>query len=145
VADILLDQTNDGGEVTVENGVLALSEDGLAVSAYLSLFGGNDDDSGLQGDDKREWWGNKSERDPARQYRSATQNLLRALPLNTANLQRIEDAASRDLAWFTQEIASSVEVLATMPALNTVRLDVFVVVEDRRFQFTFVAKNATAA
>jgi len=142
--DVLLEQGNDGGEITIDNGITELS-DGLANSVYLSLFGGNADDSGLQGDDTRQWWGNLGETELAKQYRSQTQNLLRSIPLNTSNLQRIEDAASSDLAWMQESLASRVEVSVTMPALNKVRIQIFVEVNDQAFQFSFVAKGAQSS
>lgn len=143
MSDLNLHQTNDGGDIDVMNGVAALSS-GLEQAAYLSLFGGNSDDSGGQGDDPKEWWGNLTETEPAKQYRSETQNLVRSLPINTANLQRIEDAAARDLAWMTDELATSVEVEATIPALNKVNLAIVIVVNDRVFPFSFVAQGAQA-
>jgi len=106
--DVLLEQGNDGGEITIENGITELS-DGLANSVFLSLFGGNSDDSGLQADDPKQFWGNLSETELSKQYRSQTQNLLRALPVNTANLQRIEDAAVSDLAWMLEDLADDVQ------------------------------------
>ena len=82
----------------MENGQIVLC-DGKYAAVYLSLYGGNDDDSGLDGDAHRQWWGNMDETDPARTYRSETQHALKAAPLIPANLGQFEDAAKRDLAW----------------------------------------------
>ena len=123
MTDVRLHNTEDGGEITVENGRFEMS-DGLEASAFLSLFGGNEDDSGLDADAERQWWGNLSESDPTREYRSETQYLLRSLPLIPANLRRFEDAAKRDLGWMVPSVASAVAASATIPALNTVRLEI---------------------
>ena len=136
MTDVRLYQTDNGGEIDFVAG-RAVMDDGLAASVYLSLFGGNDDDSGLEADEAFEWWGNKSEPDPARKYRSETQFLLNSLPLVPANLRAVEDAAGRDLAWMVDTIASSVEVNASVPALNTFKLDVAIVIDDAKYDFVF--------
>lgn len=135
--DVQLDQTNDGGEITIANGLTTMS-DGLENAVYLSLFGGNQDDSGIQGDDSKQWWGNLLENETSKQYRSQTQNLLRSLPINTANLQRIEDAAYADLAWMLESLATALEVVAKMPALNKVQIQIAVTIDDKVFSFSFV-------
>ena len=99
--DVKLFQTDNEGDITVRDGVVEMGG-GLETAAYLSLFGGNEDDDGLA-DNPKTWWGNLDEIDPAKQYRSETQNLLRGIPATSGNLRRIEDAASRDLAWFISE------------------------------------------
>lgn len=118
--DVLLYQTNDDGDVTIEAGVVAMSG-GLETAAYLSLFGGNEQDDGRK-DSPQQWWGNIGEV-PERQYRSETQHLLRSIAAIPANLRRIEEAAVRDLGWFVStEAATGVSVQASMPGLNKVRL-----------------------
>ena len=110
--DVKLFQTNDGGEVTVEQGIMEMTG-GLETAAYLSLFGGDE-----QG---RDWWGNKLETEPARKETSETQELLRSIPLTTGNLLRLQDAAVRDLQWMLDaSAATSVEVAVSMPSLNHV-------------------------
>ena len=134
--DVSLNQTPDGGEITVEGGVVRMSG-GLETAAYLSLFGGNFQDDGRDGNSDN-WWGNLSETNAVRQYRSETQNLLKSLPLTSSNLRLIEDAVTRDLSWFlAQDIASSIRVGVSIPALNTVQIDVSVeaVGEEKAFQF----------
>lgn len=134
--DVLLCQTNDGGEINVAGGLVEMSG-GLETAAYLSLFGGNEDDDGRE-DSSLTWWANLDEADPARRYRSETQNLLQALPATTGNLRRIEDAASRDLAWFIDAgAASSVAVAASMLAVNMIKIviDINAVGEESRFEF----------
>jgi phage gp46-like protein len=124
MADVRLYQTADGGEIDFVAGQPVMS-DSLETAAYLSLFGGNERDNGLGDDNREQWWGNLSELDLSRRYRSETQNLLRALPLIPANLRRLEEAATRDLAWIVDTgLASAVAARATMPKLNRIALNV---------------------
>lgn len=123
--DVLLYQTNDDGDVQFEGGDLVMTS-GLDTAAYLSLFGGNENDAGGS-DTAAAWWGNLLETQPARQYRSETQHLLRSIPAIPANLLRIEAAARRDLAWFvTEGAAESVTVSASMPGVNRVTLEILI-------------------
>ena len=135
--DVLLFQTDDDGEIIVEGGVVEMSG-GLETAAYLSMFGGNEDDTGAD-DDPRTWWANLDEIDPADQYRSETQNLLQAIPATTGNLGRVEEAAGRDLAWMLEKkVASSVTVVANMPGLNRVKLSVSIQADGPESNFEFV-------
>ena len=122
--DVLFFLTTDGGDITVEGGVVDMAG-GLETAVTLSLFGGNEDDDG-RADSPDQWWGNLGE-ERERQYRSETQHLLRSLPAVSSNLRRLEDAAVRDLAWMTATgAASDVSVAVSLPALNRVRIAVSV-------------------
>jgi len=114
--DVLLFQTIEDGEINVTGGIVETSS-GLETSAYLSLFGGNEDDNGLENNDKT-WWANLNENEKDKKFVSETQNLLKSLPATSGNLRRIEDAAKRDLDW----MSPAIEVLATIPQLNRVKL-----------------------
>ena len=134
--DVILFQTTNNGDICVAGGIVEMSG-GLETAAYLSLFGGNEDDDGRD-DNSAIWWANLNETGDSRQYRSETQNLLRALPSIPANLRRIEDAARRDLAWFLSDnIASKITVAASMPGLNRIRIiiDIEAVGEESQFDF----------
>lgn len=121
MTDVLLRQTDDGGDITIQGGLLLMSE-GLETAAYLSLFGGNEDDP-ADTDTTLQWWGNLLEVEPARAYRSETQYLVESLPAIPVNLRRIEQAAARDLKWMVDTgIASSVAVEAMIPAVDRVRI-----------------------
>lgn len=135
--DVLLFQIDDDGEIIVENGLVEMSG-GLETMAYLALFGGNEDDDG-RADNSSNWWGNIGEIDPAKQYRSETQNLLQSLPATTGNLRRIEDAAGRDLAVFIEKkIASSVIVIASIPGINRVKIAIKINANGVETSFNFV-------
>lgn len=118
--DILLLHTLDDGEISVSGGIVQMCG-GLETAVYLSLFGGNEDDG--RPANPRTWWGNLDETDPARQYRSETQYLLRSLPATSSNLLRIEDAAKKDLAWLlSSKAAASVAITASMPGINKIKI-----------------------
>lgn len=134
---IFQSKTHDGGDINVVGGLVEMNG-GLESAAYLSLFGGNEDDTGLVGASFT-WWGNLIEDKPERQYRSKTQYLLQALPLTTHNLTRLEDAALSDLDWFLSgNIASSVEVEARLVGLNRISFLVSIRAEglENTFEFT---------
>lgn len=126
MTDVLLRQTNDGGNITIQGGLVLLSE-GLETAAYLSLFGGNEDDP-AEADTVLQWWGNLLDAEPERAYRSETQYLVRSLPAIPANLRRIEQAAARDLKWFVDTgVALSVTVEARIPALNKIGIALVII------------------
>lgn len=135
--DINLFQTDDNGEITVTGGIVDMTG-GFETAAYLSLFGGNEDDNGSQ-DNALTWWANLNEVDPVSKYVSETQNLLQALAATSSNLLRVEEAAKRDLQWFLDKnIASSVEVEATIPGINRLQIVVTIEAVGEESQFTFV-------
>lgn len=135
--DVKLFQTDDEGEITVENGLVEMSG-GLETAAYLSLFGGNEDDDG-RANNPANWWANLDEVDPMREYHGESQNLLQALPATTGNLRRIEDAARRDLAWLLDSgVASSVLVSASIPGINKIKLTIDIEAVGQASSFEFV-------
>jgi phage gp46-like protein len=145
VADVLLYQTVDGGEVTCEAGQIEL-DDGVATATYLSLFGGNEDDSGDDADKAVEWWGNKVETDATKKLRSRVQNLLRSIAASSGNLRRIEDAANLDLAWMVEtQLATVARASASIPALNWIKLDVKIEIQDKVISLAFAKKTGIAA
>jgi len=135
--DVRLFQTNDGGEIQVEGGTVAM-DGGLETAVYLSLFGGNEGDDGRP-DNLATWWGNVDEELPERQYRSETQNLLRALPATSGNLRRIEDAVNRDLAWLIElNVASLLSAAASVIGLNRVKITINIEAVGLPSRFEFV-------
>jgi len=135
--DVLLFQTNDDGNINVENGIVEMSG-GLETTAYLSIFGGNEDDDGLS-ENGLTYWGNIDEIDPAQQYRSETQYLLQSIPATTGNLRRIEDAVNRDLQWFIdKKIANSITVVVSIPGLNKIKIVINIDALGEESSFEFV-------
>ena len=122
--DVCLYQSLDNGEITLDDDGLFVMEPGLATAAYVSLFGGNEDDAG--GDDLTlQWWGNFDEPEPSRQYRSETQHLLTSLPATANNLRRVKQAAERDTAWMLDVgLVTARTVAVSIPKLNAVKIEI---------------------
>lgn len=137
MSDVYIFHTQDGGDIAYVNGVVTMRA-GLESASYLSMFGGNQDDSGLVADDPKEWWGNKLEDDPAFKYRSETQHILRGLPAVSANLLRVEQAVLRDHAWFVDYgIAEEATATVSLPAFRRVLIEPVLVVSDETYRFAF--------
>lgn len=144
MSDVRLYQASgDGGETTWINGQPVTAE-GLETAAYLSLFGGNQDDSGLTDGEAVMWWANFEEPVAARRQRSQLQSLLRGIPATPSNLLRLEDAATADLAWMTTELKAKVTVEATMPALNAVNMHIAITIGDSTYPFDFPSSWGSA-
>jgi hypothetical protein len=137
MTDVLLFQTNDGGDIEYINGELTMSA-GLEQASYLSMFGGNFEDSGIEPNNSKQWWGNLDEPDPANRYRSQTQFLLKSLPATANNLRRIQDAVLRDHDWMVSSLGARVSALATIPALGRVAIKVNIELGDSEFTRTLV-------
>jgi phage gp46-like protein len=145
MSDVVLFSTVEGGEITCEAGQIAL-DDGVETAVYISLFGANEDDSGDDDGKSVEWWGNKVESDSTKKLRSRTQYLLRSIALTSASLLLIEDAVAQDLQWMLDtKLADAVVPSASIPALNTVKIDVKIEIQDKTFTPSFVKKTGTAS
>jgi phage gp46-like protein len=135
--DVNLYHSTDDGEINILGGIVEMSG-GLATAAYLSMFGGNENDDSLS-ENHLSWWGNLNESDSVKKYRSETQNLLRSIPATSGNLIRIEDAAKRDLSWFiTEKVASSISISVSIPGLNSVKIVVKIEANGIESTFEFV-------
>jgi phage gp46-like protein len=142
MSDVLLFQTNDGGDVEFVGGQPTM-HDGFDVAVYLSCWGGNEQDPGLPGDTSKMWWGSIGE--PLdRQYRSELQYLLRDLPVTAANRQLVEDAADRDLNWMRTALSATVTIAVSIPARNTWLIEIEVVVGDQTYKPAFERKGPNA-
>jgi phage gp46-like protein len=136
MSDVLLFQTNDDGDVTIEGGVTELTG-GFDTSFYLSIFGGNFEDDGSQ-NDRKTWWGNLIEREREYKLVSRTQNLLRGIPASSGNLRRVEEAVLRDLQWYLDTgIATAVVASASIPDYGKVRIAGSVTVQGEKIPFEF--------
>lgn len=136
--DVILFQSIDDGEIIVENGVVAM-DGGLQTAAYLSLFGGNEDDDGLQGN-VLGWWGNLNQEPESSKYVSRTQNIIDTIPATTSNLIKLQDAVKADLEWLlTDNIATSIDVEIRIPVLNRVDILINIVSIDLEQNLEFSA------
>jgi len=135
--DVVLFQSLDDGNIQIDNGTVTM-DGGLQTAGYLSLFGGNEDDDGSE-NNALEYWGNKIGEDPNERQVSRTQNLLRSIPATSGNLLRVQDAAKDDLSWLIDVgAATAITVVASIPALNRVKLVVTITAIGAESEFTFV-------
>lgn len=122
--------------ITVIQGVVEMTG-GFETAVLLSLFGGNRLDDGTPRS-KYGYWGNFIQSNPARRYVSRVQHALRTIPLVTANLHIIREAALADLDWLiTEGAANVVEVEVEVPALNRVKLNVTLQARGQELHFSF--------
>jgi phage gp46-like protein len=127
MTDVLIQQTNNEGDIECVGGVVTLTG-GFESAVYLSLFGG-----------PSQWWGNLLETDPSRQYDGETEKALNGVPATPANLRKIEQAAQRDLSWLiTTKAANTVSVYASMPGVNKINflISISAVGLESQFEFT---------
>ena len=126
MSDVYIFQTVNDGDINIEAGVVEL-RGGIESSVYLSLFSAASD-----------WWGDIGE-PSAQSYDAGFQRLLDEITLTSAALPRVEKEAERNLSWMLlDEVASSISVTATIPALNTLGLAFDIQAQGEESQFSFV-------
>jgi phage gp46-like protein len=100
--DVLLYETDDGGEVKEENGFI-MPDKSFSTAVYLSLFGGNKTDPGKVKSDN-EWWGNRLNGiSESEKLRSRFQFIIMGFPMTVKTIKEAETAAAMDLNWFIDE------------------------------------------
>jgi phage gp46-like protein len=122
--DILLYETENGGEVKEENGLI-MPDKNFFTAVYLSLFGGNKTDPGKVKNDN-EWWGNRlSGISENEKLRSRFQFVIAGFPMTVKTIKEAETAAALDLDWFIQEkIADEITIYGQATGKNKFNLTV---------------------
>jgi hypothetical protein len=137
--DVLVFQTPDGGNITIENNSDVKLTGGFETDFFFSLFGGNEQDSGAEGD-KNNLWMNFLEDDPAFQFRSRTQHLLISLPLVSGNLRKIEDAVKIDLKPYVDSGAiTELNVIISIVGPRKVQITINAFADGEKISITFLA------
>jgi phage gp46-like protein len=128
--DLLLYDTPDGGELAIENG-LFVSDKQFSTSVYLSLFGGNKEDSGKV-KNKEEWWGNLLDISESEKLKSRFQYIITGFPMTVKNIKEAETAAQLDLQWFVKEkIADEIFIYGKAVAKNQLSLTIEIMKDTR--------------
>lgn len=123
--DVLLYDTEDGGEISFSDDNLVMDDTGFETAIYLSLFGGNELDDGSESTKKYQYWGNLLENDPKYKLTSQAQNIIEGYPATPNNLNRIKEAVKQDLNWMINEgIIDKLEITATIPERNRLNLTI---------------------
>jgi hypothetical protein len=120
--DILLYESGGGGEISLKNGDIEMT-DGLFNMPYLSHFGGNLEAS-TKGDEEEnierfDWWGNSFLDQPA-QMNSLIEKTLDNTTLNSAGRVIIERNAKEDLQ-FIADIAD-ISCIVEIPGVDKVKI-----------------------
>jgi phage gp46-like protein len=127
--DLALDISPDGADLVIDGDLK--TDAGMAEAVFLSLFGGSADE--------REWWGNLLAENDEQKLVSRTQNLLRSLPITSANVTKIHDAVAADLQWITGEtgFADELTIDVFIPEKNMCEIRIQCSVSDQVFEWKF--------
>lgn len=108
--DVYLFNTNDGGEISIENGQ-PLIDGGLENAAYISLFSNFN------------WWGNDIASDDE-QLDSQFETILDRTLSNQTRLDAIE-FAKQALQWMIDiKVAREINIEATIPRVEVLAIDI---------------------
>lgn len=119
MADVYLYQSENDGEININNGTIELVESPSAA-AYISLFGGRIDG--------KSWWGDAD-------MISLTQQFIDKYAPTSSNLVKLEEYVKTDLKWMTQSPYNwTVSASASMESLN--RVNIAVTINGTVYQFS---------
>lgn len=126
MSDVLIVQTNDGGEIKFEqSGDVTLTDD-LRSSVYISMFGGGD------------WWADIDEPDSNNHLTGEAGQFIKRNSPNSTNLERLQDSAMRDLQWLLNiRAASRIAVTATLRNINRLTLIVDLEYDGRQAELKY--------
>lgn len=122
--DVYIYDTVDGSEFVIKNG-LVMPDEGLKTAVYLSLFGGNEDDT-EGGKNSKTWWGNRliGVRDDEKLVNHFLL-FIRSVPITSKNIVLAEEEAMRDLQWMKDNgISDSIGVKIYMVEKNRIELKI---------------------
>jgi len=104
--DLLLTETGNGGDLVIRDNDLVLTSN-LSNQIYLALFGGNIvDDNGEQ---FNEYWANVELSDESK-YVSQFERTLNEVVINSSGLQRLHEAANKDLEFLKKYVNYTLEL-----------------------------------
>lgn len=124
--DLKIIETGNGGDfVNLGNDLEVI--DTIYTMVYLSLFGGNVEESTIEGfvnPQSFDYWANKLMfgDDPSQQFNSETERTLNKTPLNTAAIDKITDAVITDLKYLKKLFKITVKVF--LPYINQVKIEI---------------------
>ena len=126
MADLVVYETGNGGDVVKKGNDLQLTED-LFNQVYLAWFGGNVEASTtgeeLPTEQRFDWWGNQLffQDKPEFQFNSELERVLDSVALTSSGRVTIEEAAKRDLKYL--EGFAEVSVSVSIIGLDQVQID----------------------
>lgn len=104
--DLLLTETGNGGDLVIRDNDLVLTSN-LSNQIYLALFGGNIVDD--NGELFNEYWANVQLSDESK-YVSQFERTLNEVVINSSGLQRLHEAANKDLEFLKKYVNYTLEL-----------------------------------
>lgn len=122
MTDILIYESRNGGEISLKNGDIEMT-DGLLNMPYLAHFGGNLEASTrgdeTDGEERFDWWGNLFLETKA-QMNSSLERTLNTVPITSSGGATLEREAKKDLEFLNS--ISSIEISASLKNNNELKL-----------------------
>lgn len=139
--DLKLNQTLDGYEVAFEDG-LFLSDKTFANAVRISLFGGNEEDSGKV-KNRVGWWGNYVDcGDSDRKVVSRFQYATNGTPLTFTKLKEAIAEAKEDLQWLIDSGAcDDIQLSASITSSKRIDLKVEIIIDGNTVESSTFAVN----
>lgn len=128
--DLSIEDTTRGGDFEFYRSDFVLTA-GLRNNVYLSLFGGNIEQSSNKefrtGEERFDWWGNQLffEGDLDRQFNSETEKTLTEVAVDSAGRSVIEAAVLRDLQSLNS--VADIEVEVTLESIDRIKIKISVI------------------
>ena len=124
--DVLIFDSIDGADISVINGLVTM-DNGFNSAVYLSLFGGDEDDTG-EVVNNNTWWGNKLQNmSENEKLVSRFQAFIKSVPLTSKNILLAEEKVEQDLQWMVDDgIADSIESVISVVGKKEINLTITV-------------------
>lgn len=124
--DLKIIETGNGGDFVNLGNDLEVT-DTIYTMVYLSLFGGNVEESTVDGfvnPQSFDYWANKLMfgDDPSQQFNSETERTLNNTALDSSAIDKITDAVLSDLMYLKKLFKISVKV--SLPYINHVKIEI---------------------
>lgn len=125
--DLKLIETGNGGDfVNLGNDLQVI--DTIYTMVYLSLFGGNVEESTVEGfvnPQSFDYWANKLMfgNDASQQFNSETERTLKNTALSTSAIDPITEAVLNDLSYLRKLF--KIRVAVSLPYINQVKIEIF--------------------
>lgn len=127
--DISILDTTKGGDLEFFKDDIVLTA-GLRNNVYLSLFGGNVEESSDRvyntGEKRFDWWGNSVffENDTKKQFNSRTEKALREVAVTSSGRSIIQNAVIQDLQALTE--VANIFVAVTLQSVDRIKITITV-------------------
>jgi len=126
--DVLIWQGQDDGDVESIAGVMTMTN-GYESMYFLTLCGGNEEDSNTPDTVHLQWLGNEDE-PVERQYRGRVQNLLNGISITSGTMQTLKDAAIDDLTLAFGNLITALDVKVYALSTNKVKIETTLIMAD---------------